>query len=284
MGRRRVVRGLVVFGVAATFGLSWHHELFLFVVAIPAAVITLAVQERLADSCDARRAAALALSAPTGIVDATAVERIVAADLAAAAMDDTETINRAMVLAERTLKDPWQRALACERLGAAKEMASGPASSDITLSDALRATWVRVSAVVAMSASLLIAIKTGHKALLAPFGLSFSAFVLASSESRRCEHLSDLLVRQATTEPPAGGVVVPDEAVVVAIAALAEGRPRVLRRARRFVAAASSPERAVARRRLDAIRISDGPISRLDRDIACCAVLAAALVASLEAV
>lgn len=101
---------------------AWRHEIFLVVIAMPVAAITLAVHERLADRSDARRAAALALTAPTGATDAAALERIVAADLAAASLADAAVIDGAVTLAEHTIEDPWRRSLACERLLTAKQM------------------------------------------------------------------------------------------------------------------------------------------------------------------
>lgn len=288
MGRRRVVRGLVVFVVAATFASSWHQELFLLVVAIPAAAITLAVQERLADRSDARRAAALALTAPTGIVDAAAVERIVAADLAAApwTMPRRSTVPRRSPSARwrirgngpspanawrqpgRWLPDPpppMSRSHTHSAPHGSGGRPSSPASRALSspsgrsqgVAGSLRSVLFRVRPRLQRVSPLRAPARAarasgGHRTGGGPSGRSRRGRRRRRRRRRRHRRV-------------------------------AEGRPRVLRRARRAVAASSHPERAVARRRLDAIGISDGRISRLDRDIACCAVLAAALVASLEA-
>jgi hypothetical protein len=279
---RQAVRWLVRLAVAAVFALSWRHDLFLMVVAMPAGAITLAVQDRLSDRSDARRAAALALVAPTRVADATAVERIVAADLAAASMGDAATLDRALRLAEHSVEDPRQRALACERLEAAKQMLVGTTFAEASLATALGRRSVRLTAGFVMVGALVAVGATGHKPLLAPLGLALAALTLAVSELRRWEGLCELLVRQATIHPATGRVVVPDEAVVSAISALTGGRPRVRQIARRVVAAWPEPERAVAFRRLELTGTAKGRLSRLDHDIAACAVAAAALAAVLE--
>lgn len=278
------VRGLVVLAAAAIFALSWQHELYLIVVALPAAAITLAVHDRLADRADARRLAALALVAPSGVVDGSAVERIVEADLAAASLGDRRILERAINLAENSIDDAWERALVCERLEAAKLTLAGSAFDQGAPWALLRSRAARAAVAVSVVAVLAAIVVTGHKALLAPLALAIAAFSLTYGELRRSEQLRALLVHQATAEPARGRVVVPDAAVVTAIERLAEGRPRVRRTANLLVEAWPGPEQSIARRRLQTIPANHARLSRVDRDVALFTATATALVALIETV
>lgn len=277
------VRAVVVVGVAAAFALAWRHELFLIVIGMPAAAATLSVHARNIDRSHARRAAALALVAPTGVSDPAALERLVAADLAAASLGDPEIIKGARALAEETIDDPWQRALACERLEAATYMLTGTPFTGGTTGAAWRRPWVRVSGVMVV-AGLLVAIgATGHEALLVPLALAFGTLTVVLSETRRAEGLRSLLVRQTSMDPANGQVVVPDEAIRAAIRSLVSNNPRVRAAASSIVEAWPGPERVVARCRLGAEPAPRVRISRLDREIVACGLAAVLLAALLEA-
>ncbi|MFZ6003032.1 MAG: hypothetical protein ACOYXM_03795 [Actinomycetota bacterium] len=279
---RRTVRFLVVVALAALFAVAWRHEVFLVVIAMPAAAITLAVHERLADRSDARRAAALALTAPTGIADAAAFERIVVADLAAASLGDAEVIDRAASLAERTIGDPWRRALACERLLAARQMVSETSfAAEALAATILRRWWLRATAELVVIGTIAAAVLTGNRLLHAPLAVAFAAVALTSGELRRSDQLRELLVRQATTEPAADRIVVPDRAVTSAVHGLTAARPRVRRIAYEVVTTWPGPERAAALRRLG-IPSAPRRTSRLDLEIAACAAVGATLTAVAE--
>jgi hypothetical protein len=280
---RRAVPSVVVVGIAAVFTLAWRHEIFLVVIAMPAAAITLAVHERLADRSDARRAAALALTAPTGIADAAALERIVAADLAAASLGDAEIIDRAVTMAEHTIEDAWRRSLACERLLAAKQMVSQTTlAAEPMTATRLRGRWVQATAGLVVLGAVAVAVASGHKLLLAPLAIAFAALALTFGELRRFDQLRKLLVRQATTQPAAGRIVVPDRAVTAAVHELTAARPRVRRIAYELVTTWPGPERDVALCRIEVRSAPSRWMSRLDREIAACAAAAAALTAIVE--
>ena len=279
----RAVRAVVVVGVAAAFALAWRHELFLIVIVMPAAAVTLSVHARNIDRSHARRAAALALVAPTGVSDPAALERLVAADLAAASLGDSEIIEGALALAEETIDDPWQRALACERLGAATYMLTGTPFTGGTTGAAWRRPWVRVSGVMVVAGLLVAIAATEHKALLVPLALAFGTLTFALSETRRAEGLRSLLVRQTSMDPANGQVVVPDEAVRAAIRSLVSNNPRVRAAASSIVEAWPGPEHVVARCRLGPEPAPRVRISRLDREIVACGLAAVLFAALLEA-
>lgn len=277
------MRWVVLVGVAGLFALSWRHELYLIVVALPAAAITLLVHDHLADRADARRVAALALVAPTGVADATALERIVAADLAAAALGDLLILDEAIGRAEHSIDDTYQRALACERLEAAKDVLSGAAFHESHPLAVLRKPHVRGFSAGAVAVALIAVVATGHKLLLAPLALAFAAITLTYGELRRANQLQALLVHRATTEPAAGYLLVPGTAIVSAIRHLADGRPRVARIAHSLIAAWPGRERDEAMRRLEAaVGTGTRHLSRVDRDVAACAIAAGVLVAAME--
>lgn len=275
---------MVLVGVAALFGLSWRHELYLIVVALPAAAITLVVHDRLSVRADARRVAALALMAPTGVTDATAVERMVAADLAAAALGDPVILDQAIGRAGHSIGDAYQRALACERLEAAKAVLSGAAFDKPGALAVLRKAHVGVLSATVVAIALVAVVATEHKLLLAPLALALAAFTLTFGELRRAEQLQALLVREATADPAVGRVLVPDTAIVAAIGHLAYGRPGVARIARALVTSWPGPERNDALRRLDAVGLTSNPhLSPVKGDVAAYAVAAAVFLAALEA-
>jgi len=277
---RRTVRSVVVLVLAGVFAVAWRQEIFLVVIAMPAAAITLSVHERLADRSDARRAAALALTAPSGVADAAALERIVAADLAAASLGDAEIIHRAVTLAERTIEDPWRRALACERLLAARQMVLETSfAAEAPAATILRCWWLRATAGLVVIGTVAAAVLTGNRLLLAPLAIAFAILALTFGEVRRSDQLRELLVRQATTEPAAGRIVVPDHAVTSAVHGLSEARPRVRRIACELVTTWPGPERAVALQRLELPSAPPRRTSRLDLEIAACAAAAATITA-----
>lgn len=280
---RRSVRALVALVVAGVFAAAWRHELYLIVVALPAGALVVWAHERLTDLADARRVAALAITAPTGPTDGIAVERIVAADLAALSLGDLATVDEAIAFAERSIADPWRRSLSCERLEAAKRVVAESA-----FAPPARWAWLVARPVLrivagAVLAGTLVGISVWqHRALLVPLALALAAFSITLQSRRRSKQLPELLASESATAPARGTVLVPDDAVISAIAGLTRDRPRVGRVAARLVAASAEPEREVAGRRM-ATPASAPRLSRLDRDLLTVIAVAAVLVAVVEA-
>lgn len=278
------IRAVVIAGVAGAFAAAWRYDLFLVLVALPAGVLVVWVHERLAELGDARRAAALAVTAPMGLTDVAAVERIVAADLAALSLGDLRTVDDAITLAERTITDPWRRSLSCERLEAAKRVVAESGFAPPTRSARLLAhSFLRIAAIAALAGTLISITVWQQRLLLVPLALALTAVSTTLRFRRRTEQLRDLLVREAGSEPARGTVLVPDEAVVGAIVGLTHGRPRVHRAAVRLVAASSGPENAFAARRMARSAPTGPKLSELDRDLLAGVAVAVALVAALEA-
>lgn len=281
--RHASVQTLVILILAGAYALAWRSEVFLLVVGIPAGALATWVHERLAGIVDARRAAALAVTAPVGLSDADAVERIVVADLAALSLGNSDALDAAIVLAEHTIADPWRRSLTCERLEAAKRSIN---DSDIGPPRVARLVTNRLALIIsgAALAGTLISIQVWrHEALLVPLTLSLAAVTVLLTATLRSGPLCELLVSEASTDPARGSVVVPDGAVVAAVAGLTHGRPGVHRRAVRLVATATGPERAVGARRMARSARPGRRLSQLDRDLLIGIAAAVVLVAALEA-
>lgn len=281
---RRSVRAFVIVVVAGAFAAAWRYDLFLIVVAVPASALVVWVHARLSELADARRAVALAGTAPTGLTDGVAVERIVAADLAALSLGHASAIDDAIILAERSISDPWRRSLSCERLEAAKRVV---AESDFAppawSARLLGHTLLRIASGVALAGTLVSISVWQHRLLLVPLALTLAAFSTTAHSGRRSEQLRHLLVHAASTDPARGTVLVPDEAVVAAIAGLTRDRPRVRRAALDLVSASAGPEKAVAARRMACVPTTGPRLSQLDRDLLTGVAVAVVLAAVVEA-
>lgn len=267
---------------AVVVAVSWHLELMLVVVATPAAAISLMAQELLVERMDGRRVAALALTAPDGRSDISALERIVAADLAAASLGDPAVLDTTAALASKTVDDAWSRALVGERVEAAKgflmdtPLGARPRLRVLSTKPAVPA------AVATLVACLAGVVATGHKALLLPIVLAVASLSAALAEHRRLAALSRLLLGEALTEPARGCIVMPESAVVDATRAMTAGRTRVRRVAHAIAAAWPEPERSTGIRRLTTETKEPRRLSSLDRAVIAGAVVAVTLTVALE--
>lgn len=284
VGHTRRLRLAAVVAAAVAFAVSWHLGVFLVIAVLPAAALTMLAHDRVVDRCDGGRAAALAIAAPEGIAEPAAIERIIAADLSATALGDEGILDGAINRASRTIDDPWQRALALERLEAAKTFL---AEVNLVRGGTFPILGSRTAHIVAGSCTALAvtgALITGQEWLLAPHVLAFAALGMTHAQLRRSHHLQVLLVSQATAPPANAAVVIREAAVTSAIGDLTAGRPRVRRCARALITRWPGPERERANRRLDVVPSPRVHLSRIDRDVLVFTVAAAAATAVIEIV
>lgn len=276
---------VVVTTLAAVFAVAWQFGLWLVVVPMAATGIALIVSEQLGERVLAQRAAALALYLPEGESEASDLEPVVAADLAASAVSDPELLDHTATRAEQTIVDPWLRALATERLQLARDLAVGgdlPAPPRVL--NVLATRSVRLTALVATFTVALGAATTGNHLLLVVFTLSVAAVGIGHGEARRRRRLPPVLCEEAATPPPQGLVLIPEFSVVAALASLTSSRRRVLARAVSLVSARRDTrgEVAVQRLKLATRRAPNRPQPTLTQDVLAWAVTAAATTVLIE--
>jgi len=118
----RLVGGLVV-ALAVVLLLSANR---LGIMVLPAGVAGAAwagrQRRRRGQARRGRRLAAWALYAPSQPSDASALERVLVADLAASAWTNVKALDRARAFVHRCVDDPWRRELAQERLARAAQI------------------------------------------------------------------------------------------------------------------------------------------------------------------
>lgn len=238
--------------LAIAFGVAWQLGLWLVVVAMVATAITLVACERLGQLSVARRAAAWAVNAPQGTTPASHLERTVAADLATAAVGDPTVLDRSISRAQHTIADPWARALAVERLQLAKKLIVDDAlPQPPRVLKALTAWATRWTAATATLGFALAAGATRQHLLLVPLTLSIVVVAIGWGETRQRDRLPPLLCQEASAPPPQGVILMPESAVVAALASLTGSQRRVLADAMALVSHRRSPQRALGLHRLE---------------------------------
>ncbi len=280
------IRPLVVLiTLAAVFGAAWRLGLWLIVVTMAATAIALVVCEQLGERLLAHRAAALALYVPEGETEPSGLEQVLAADLAASAVSDTELLDHAVARAQRLIPDPWLLALATERLQMAKDLAE---SEDFPPPPRLLTGLARPAvrrATVAVSFGLAVAAAaTRNHLMLVVLTAGVAAAAIGYGEARRRQELSLVLCGEAATAPASALVLVRELSVVVALSSLTSSRRRVLAKAISLVPAGPGTQRETALQRLAgaARRAPDRPRPTLTQDVCIWVVTAAATTAVLE--
>jgi hypothetical protein len=280
------LRAVVVLTTLATsFAVSWHLGLWLVFLTMAATGIALAAGEQLGERVLAQRAAALALYMPVGESEASAIEPVVAADLAASAVSDTELLDHTITRAEHTIVDPWLRALATERLQLARDLvATGNLPSPPRVLHVLASRPARLMAVVATFGLTLAAAGTRNHLLLVALAVSVAAVGIGQGESRRRQRLPLVLCEEAATPLPRGLVFIREFSVVGALSSITSSRQRVLARAISLVSARRGPRCEVAVQRLlrATRRAPDQPPPTLTHDVLAWAVAAAAATVVIE--
>ncbi|MGQ0431521.1 MAG: hypothetical protein ACT452_03825 [Microthrixaceae bacterium] len=241
----------LLFGSAAAFAVSWHLGLWLIVVAMAATAIALPAYERLGEHALAQRAAAWALYAPHGGGASNGVERTLAADLTTTATGDTHVLDASISQAERTITNPWLRALATERIELAKRLA---ADYDLPPPPALlrgiATRGVCLAAVVSTTVLTLTAAATRHDLVLIPLTLSIIVLGIAYGEAQRRRTLPRVLCKEASKLPPPEQLITTESTVIGALESLTAGHKRVLTHAAAIAARAGRAQRDLALRRL----------------------------------
>ena len=242
--------GLV--GSALVVVSSWLLGLWLVVVGAGAGAMTLVLLEWLDARSSAHRAATLALRVPDTASDPTGYEHIVAADLAAVAVADLAVLAAARRHAERSINDPWLRALAGERLEVAEQLVSSGQLARAPVPKWLVAGGIVGGGIGFTALCALAHAITGNPAFVVALTTALGATTTVSSERLRRRRLPGVLCEAAATPPVPGLFVMPEPAVVQALAILADGRPGVLSTAIKHVHRAQEDNVRAERRLADA--------------------------------
>lgn len=249
MGSR--LPGIATLALGAAFAGAWHLKLWLIVVTMAAVAVALAVCERLGESALAQRAAAWALYAPHGVTEGSDIEGTIVADLASTAVADTTLLEASAACVANTIADPWLRALATERLQLAKNLTDRSELPRPPLPlNLLARRGSRVAATVATLGLGLAVAATRQELLLVPFTLGLAVVGTACGEARRREGMPQILCDEACIAPQQGLLLMPEFAIVAALASLTSSRTRVLGMAASLVLRAQAPHREVALSRL----------------------------------
>lgn len=240
----------VLVATASLVAVSWAFGLWLVVVGVAAGAITIVLAEQLLERRLAHRAATWALQAPDASSEPAELERVIAADIASIALADSDVLAAATRRAERTVDDPWLRALAVERFDHAERLVASGEVLPVPVPTGLTIRRCVVLGIGVVTACTVGAAITRHHLFLVPLTAALSVTVTAWNERCRRALLPRLLSEEATTPPVSSVFVIPEPATVQAIASLAAGRPGVLPSAARAVRRASRADGLRAEKRL----------------------------------
>ena len=194
--------------------------------------------------------ASWALHASCGPSTPSALEHVLAVDLAATCEGRLDCLERAQAVVASGVDDPWRRALGEERLARAHCLVANDALPGVTVRRESSVAWLRRAAAgAALTVLLALAVLSQSRWWLLPVavinaGLALECVLLV--ERRRT--LPELLASQSLRDPIRGLFVMPERDVVRSLLVLADGDPAILEWALRLLEDADPP--AHARRRL----------------------------------
>ena len=250
VGRRPgVIAAILV--LATAFAVSWHFGVWLIVCAMAATAAGLVTAERIGERLAAGRVAVWALHVPHGPADRSAMEHLLAADLAAVAGGCRRLLHDSAAYTEASIEDPWVRALATERLRRAEALAAGQSMRHSSLGvDLVSSRTAQVSALLATPGTAMVAAATQHPVTLLAVAVCIAALGIGHGEARRRLGARDVLQDLSRIDPSPGAFVIPDWALVAALRSLAGSRRRVLERAATRIPDHGEPRATMALSRL----------------------------------
>lgn len=230
---------LTSLGVAA-FAAAWHFGLWMVVAAGLSAGGTLVHGDVSHRWWLESRLAAWALHAPHGRCPPQGLEGAISPDLAAISGGDLDVIDRGQRLVEADSRDPWQRAMASERLTAAADLVRAGAVPP-TRGHQRGLGFATTAATAGVAVVLVISHPTRQEWFVVFLSPALVALCIVWRNQYRRRVLRPSLIVQAVGVVPVVPMQVPEAGVGAILITLAEGDARLLQHAAVLASDSTAP-------------------------------------------
>lgn len=248
-GHWRWVRGSLS---ALAVAVAWALGLWLIVLGMFSAVVVLARQRFLARHRLPVRLVAWALHAPHGLSPPVALEHAIAVDLAVVSEGHLDRLDRAQLVLEDRVDDPWRRALAAERLTRAQNLIESDRLVGVRVRRQTSAARLRRSAAaIVMIVLVALGNLTQSRWWLFPLAAVHALLTLECLDLYECRRgIPELLAARSLQDPIEGPFVMPEHEVARSLVVLAGNDQRIIQRALGLLRHKEALEHPQAHRRL----------------------------------